>query len=89
MFFGDDDDEENNLVERGRNSERFICASISKVIYPQGGKNKKNQWRLIVNQGEDGYMQGIRVEECARYAKSLSKLNFGIFGFRTIIFILE
>lgn len=66
MFFGEEDAEENDLIERDRGSERFVCAAISRVIYPQGGKNTKNQWKLIVNHGEEGYMQGIRVEECAR-----------------------
>lgn len=66
MFFGEYEDEEDDLVERGRGSERFVCGAISKVIYPQGGKNRRNEWKLIVNQGEDGYIQGIRIEECAR-----------------------
>lgn len=65
LFFGADDAEE-DLVERHGNSERFVCASVSRVIYPQGAKNTKNEWKFIVNQVDEGYVQGIRVEECAR-----------------------
>lgn len=65
LFFGEDDAEE-DLVERNGNSEKFVCASVSRVIYPQGAKNTKNEWKFIVNQVDEGYIQGIRVEECVR-----------------------
>lgn len=58
---------EDDLVERSETSDRFVCASIRRMIYPQGGKDSKNQWKLIINQYEDGYVQGIMVEECAKF----------------------
>lgn len=69
MLFGKDDEEEEEVVERFGDVERFICASINKVIFPQGAKNTKNEWKFIVNQMDEGYIQGVRVEECVRYEK--------------------
>lgn len=58
---------ENDLVGRFSGSNRKLCDSYTRVIFPQAGINQNNEWRFIVNQIEDGYMQGIKIEECARY----------------------
>lgn len=48
--FGDGEDEEP------------LCASQTRLVYPQAGLTKDNTWRYIVNQSN--YTQGVRVEEC-------------------------
>lgn len=65
MFFENNYDED-DFAFRSESTERFVCAAKSRVIFPQSGQNAKNQWKFIFNQQEDGYVQGVRVEECAR-----------------------
>lgn len=58
---------QSELVNRsGSNLDQFLCAAVTKVIYPQSGRNARNQWKFIINQPEDGYAQGVVVEECIR-----------------------
>lgn len=68
LFFGEDESEP-EMVHRIGDVERFVCPSVAKVIFPQGAKNTKNEWRFIVNQMDESYVQGIRVEECARWTR--------------------
>jgi hypothetical protein len=34
-----------------------------KIVYPKVALNKNNEWKYVVNTGED-YVQGVRVETC-------------------------
>lgn len=65
IFFNNDDREEEEFELRnfGRD-DKFVCASIRKVIYPQLGTNMKDERKLIINQIE--YVQGVVIEECAK-----------------------
>lgn len=66
LFFGEDEAGEDLTERNGAGGERFVCPSVGRVIYPQGAKNSRDEWMLIVNQAGEGYVQGIRIEECAR-----------------------
>lgn len=66
FFESDYDKKDDDLIERIQGSDRFVCAGITRTIFPQAGKNLKNEWKFIINQVEDGYIQGIRIEECVR-----------------------
>lgn len=57
------DEVTNRLDDPG---EKFICDSIERTVFPKVGKTKSNEWKYIVNQGEEGYIQGVRVETCRR-----------------------
>lgn len=72
MFFGQDEtppDFTNRVADTGE-QEKFVCNARTKVVFPQSGKNSKNKWKYIVNQksadDDDGYVQGVRIEECVR-----------------------
>lgn len=69
IFFGQDEvppDFTNRVA--GAPEEKFVCAARSNVVFPQSGKNSKNKWKFIVNQKDDeGYVQGVRIEECLQY----------------------
>ncbi|KAG5885339.1 hypothetical protein JTB14_014358 [Gonioctena quinquepunctata] len=67
-FFGMDEPPE-EFSSRDDEEDIFVCSSISKTIFPKIGKNKHNKWKLIVNQKEDGYVQGVRVELCRSFGK--------------------
>ncbi|XP_008201191.2 protein spaetzle [Tribolium castaneum] len=67
-LFGKDEllDERYSITNRNGDFEAFICTSISKTIFPRVGINKNNKWKVIINQEEDGYIQGIRTEICRK-----------------------
>lgn len=68
-FFGQDENppEFNNRVGEAAD-EKFVCAARTRVIFPQAGRNSKNQFKFIVNQkDDDGFKQGVQVEECIGY----------------------
>ncbi|CAH0551628.1 unnamed protein product [Brassicogethes aeneus] len=44
--------------------EHFVCKATTRTIFPTVGKNTNNQWKFIINQKKDGYIQGVRVETC-------------------------
>lgn len=58
---------EHELVNRsGSNSDQFLCPAVKRVVFPQSARNAKNKWKFIINQPEDGYVQGVVIEECSR-----------------------
>lgn len=52
---------------RDGNGDTFICKSRVRTIFPKVGKNTRNDWKIIINQGkEEGYVQGVVIETCIR-----------------------
>ncbi|KAK5649213.1 hypothetical protein RI129_000242 [Pyrocoelia pectoralis] len=81
-FFGVD---EGTIEHRiGDLDDNFICASIEKTIFPKAGKNKYNKWKYIINQGDqEGYVQGVRIETCAKLNGPCNLLGSTPYGFIT------
>ncbi|KAL3276965.1 hypothetical protein HHI36_012330 [Cryptolaemus montrouzieri] len=67
-FFGRDEESPVIINRHGGLAEsvNFLCPSVERTIFPKIGKNKNNKWKYIINQEEDGYIQGVRVETCRR-----------------------
>ncbi|XP_049821104.1 protein spaetzle-like [Aethina tumida] len=61
-LFGEE--EESEFITRRDEEETFLCKSKVETIFPKVGKNINNEWRFIINQKDDGFVQGIRVETC-------------------------
>ncbi|KAJ6637870.1 Protein spaetzle [Pseudolycoriella hygida] len=54
--------------------EETLCSSQERLIYPQAGLTKLNNWMYIVNQ--KNYTQGVRVEECTHTNQCEMALSF-------------
>lgn len=54
----------NRISGIGGSEEKFMCKSVEQTIYPKAGMTKNNKWKYIINQNQDGYIQGVRVENC-------------------------
>lgn len=66
IFFGVDEAPEEITNRLGEPEENYVCQSIEKTVYPQIGKTKNQKWKYIVNQGESGYVQGVKIEICRK-----------------------
>ncbi|KAK9874699.1 hypothetical protein WA026_005519 [Henosepilachna vigintioctopunctata] len=67
-YFGREDDEP-FIVNRNSGLQeppRFLCPSLQKTIAPKVAQNKNDEWKFIVNQKVDGYIQTVRVELCRK-----------------------
>ncbi|XP_055389809.1 protein spaetzle-like [Condylostylus longicornis] len=61
--------------------EETLCQSVERLIFPQAGMTKDNNWSFIIN--HENYTQGIRIEECLKPGKPcLMAENFPN-GYRT------
>ncbi|XP_044756806.1 protein spaetzle-like isoform X2 [Coccinella septempunctata] len=67
-FFGKDEEAPFIVNRHGglEESVNYLCPSVERTVFPKVGKNKNNKWKYIINQAEDGYIQGVRVETCRR-----------------------
>ncbi|XP_045468642.1 protein spaetzle-like isoform X2 [Harmonia axyridis] len=67
-FFGKDEEAPFIVNRHGglEESVNYLCPAVERTVFPKIGKNKNNKWKYIINQGEDGYIQGVRVETCRR-----------------------
>lgn len=50
----------------GGDEDRFVCGYLERVIFPKVGKNKNKKWKYIINQEDDGFIQGVRIETCRK-----------------------
>lgn len=65
LFYDDEVDAPKEIANRiSGPEEKFICKSIERTIYPKVGMTKNNKWKYIINQNQEGYIQGVRVETC-------------------------
>jgi hypothetical protein len=51
-----------------------LCPSMEQLVYPKIAQNKEEKWLFVINQ--DSYMQGIRIEKCARQGSCTFADNF-------------
>jgi len=69
----------------GRNGiaaqETQLCLSHEVTIYPKAARNKEDKWMFIVN--HDDYVQGVKVEKCAREGESCQFLDSPALGFES------
>ncbi|CAG9858919.1 unnamed protein product [Phyllotreta striolata] len=57
-------------------SDTFMCKSRVATVFPKVGRNIKNDWRIIVNQGNSGeYVQGVVVETCVGQGSKCDVIN--------------
>lgn len=60
----------NKIVNRNSLDESYICASSERTIFPKIAKNKRDEWKYIINQGDkNGYVQGVVVETCRSHGR--------------------
>ena len=57
-------DFEDTLAARFDVDEQGLCRSIKRTVYPKKGKTPNGSWFTIINNDDDKFRQGIRVEEC-------------------------
>jgi len=63
----------NDLETRFSNNLQPFCDSLEEVIFPEAGITKDNEWRYIIqdlNNDNNNYKQGIRVEKCLNAGES-------------------
>ncbi|CAH1180248.1 unnamed protein product [Phaedon cochleariae] len=63
------DESPDEVAGRDGSGESFVCGSVDNTIFPKIGVNKNNKWKFIINQEEDGYVQGVRIELCRSFGK--------------------
>ncbi|KDR17073.1 protein spaetzle-like isoform X2 [Zootermopsis nevadensis] len=54
--------------------EVSLCPSMEQVVYPKMAQSKDDKWLFVINQ--DTYIQGIRIEKCARQGSCTFAENF-------------
>ncbi|KAF2905846.1 hypothetical protein ILUMI_00328 [Ignelater luminosus] len=52
------------LGYRNGEDDGNLCRSIKMTRFLKVARNKNNEWRYIVNQGNEEYVQGILIEKC-------------------------
>jgi len=57
------------------------CDSQESFVYPRTARNRKRQWRFVINvpgeDGEDNYVQAVKVEKCIRQGESCNIASSG------------
>ncbi|XP_023720809.1 protein spaetzle [Cryptotermes secundus] len=59
---------ERTISTRIEPEETKLCPSLEKLVYPKLALNTDNDWKYVVNVGEE-YVQGVRVETCGHFEK--------------------
>jgi len=66
--------------------ESPACDSEESFVYPRTARNRKRQWRFVINvpgeDGEDNYVQAVKVEKCIRQGESC---NIASSGYETTV----
>ncbi|KDR17074.1 protein spaetzle-like [Zootermopsis nevadensis] len=68
IFGTDSEIKETTIHSRIQPQETKLCPSLEQVVYPKLALNKDDEWKFVVNVGED-YVQGVRVETCGHLDK--------------------
>ncbi|CAD7082899.1 unnamed protein product [Hermetia illucens] len=63
-LFGDDGLQYENFTRRmdDDDAKETLCECRERIIFPQAGVTKENDWSIIINHSD--YKQGILIEEC-------------------------
>lgn len=59
---------EDTIIPRLQPEETKLCPSMEKLVYPKLALNKDDDWKYIVNVGDE-YVQGVRIETCGHFEK--------------------
>ena len=73
MFINDDSSRE--YLERWDDDEEMVevCDKAERYIYPQLAKNVDDDWKLVINQRDGKYNQGVKIKTCSKRLVSSNK----------------